>query len=414
MRQPVDCVALVNPNWDFTGSEYWACRETHLPLELLYPAAMLREAGVDAEVVDAHLEQLSPYEVAGRVARVHPGLIVVTTAPTYLFWRCPQPELALPSAVCVTLRQVAPVLVIGPHGSATPSYVLETTGADAVLRGEPEEELVRLALGRPTSAVLWRDDEPNAGAGIAVADTSVLPALDYSGYPLERRTHRHHVFWGEGRGAEVEASRGCPYQCSFCNRRFFRGRYRQRPATRVVAEMRRLRELGIDYVYFIDEVFGLPAAEPLLRALEAEPVLPFGCQTRLDLWDEARLDRLVAAGCISLEFGLESPFPEVQKSLSKGSAIEGSRALELMAHAKSRIPWVQADLVEPPGGDADLLRRTEAWRQEAISRGVWVSEPVKLFAYPGSELFDQVTGPVDESAWLRALELSRGDRTCEC
>jgi anaerobic magnesium-protoporphyrin IX monomethyl ester cyclase len=406
IRETFGSVVLVNPNWDFTDSSYWACRDTHLPLELLYSQSMLLRSNVHATLIDAHLEQLSTNEVAGRVKALQPGLVVVTTAPTYLFWRCPQPELTVPAALSFALREIAPVLLVGPHGSATPSHALDVTGADAVLRGEPEEELLRLALGQETSAVLWQADERGGEIGVAVTDPRILPALDYSGYPLEKRAHRHHVFWGEGRGAEVEASRGCPYQCSFCNRRYFRSRYRQRPVEPVLEEMRRLLDLGIDYVYFIDEVFGLPGSDGLLRALEAQPILPFGCQTRLDLWDETRLDRLASAGCISLEFGLESPFPEVQAALRKGSEIGGGRAIDLMAYAKSRIPWVQADLVLPPDGNPVLLDRTEEWRQEAISRGIWVSEPVKLFAYPGSALFDQIAGPVDESAWVRAQQLA--------
>jgi anaerobic magnesium-protoporphyrin IX monomethyl ester cyclase len=400
-------VALVNPNWVFTNSSYWACRDTHLPLELLYSQSVLRQSAVQATVVDAHLEQLSPDEVAERVKRLQPGLIVVTTAPTYLFWRCPQPELTVPAALCAALREIAPVLLVGPHGSATPAYALEATGADAVIRGEPEEELLRVALGRATSAVLWREGGDPDGIDIAVTDPATLPALDYVGYPLDRRMHRHHVFWGEGRGAEVEASRGCPYQCSFCNRGFFRGRYRQRPPDRVLEEMRRLRGHGIDYVYFIDELFGLPGSDGLLHALEADPIMRFGCQTRLDLWNEARIERLAAAGCISLEFGIESPFPGIQESLRKGTTIDSGRAIELLAFAKSRISWVQADLVVPPESDSELLHRTEKWRQEAISRGVWVSEPVKLFPYPGSALFEQMVGPVDESAWIRAQEIAR-------
>jgi radical SAM superfamily enzyme YgiQ (UPF0313 family) len=237
-------------------------------------------------------------------------------------------------------------------------------------------------------------------------DVARLPALDYADYPLELRTHRHHVFWGEGRGAEVEFSRGCPYGCNFCNRRFFRGRYRQRPVERVLAELRRLKARGIDYVYFIDELFGLGGCEALIQALIDEPIVQFGCETRVDLWDEAKLDRLAAAGCISVEFGLESPFPEVQSSLNKGYRIDGDRILDLMVHAKGRIPWVQGDMMETPGADEKLQLKTEEWRQKAISRGAWVSEPVKLFLYPGCDLHEQLIGPVGDDSWIRARERS--------
>ncbi|MHB0871572.1 MAG: TIGR04295 family B12-binding domain-containing radical SAM protein [Chloroflexota bacterium] len=407
MAEPIDSVhtvALVNPPWDFEGSRYWACRDPHLPLELLYSEALLKEAGFAARVFDAHLEGLSLQAAAERVAAYRPDLIVVTTAPTYLFWRCCQPELDIPAAACRALGEIAPVVAVGPHGSATPRYALEELGCAALIRGEPEQELVRLAMGQPTAATVRAGQ---AGPGqVAVVDLEQLPALGYDGYPLELRTHRHHVFRGEGHGAELEFSRGCPYGCNFCNRRFFRGSYRQRPIERVLAEMRTLKSRGVDYVYFIDELFGLGRCDALLQAVADVPLLQFGCETRIDLWDEGRLDRLAAAGCVSVEFGLESPFPDVQSSLNKGYRIDGDRILELMVYAKSRIPWVQGDMMETPGADDQLRRRTEDWRQEAISRGVWVSEPIKLFLYPGCDLHDRLVGPVGEDAWIKARERS--------
>ncbi len=398
-------VALVNPSWDFGGSRYWACTEPHLPLELMYAQVLLRRSGIEATVVDAQIEGLTHEATANAVASSGADLIVITTAPTYLFWRCPPPELEVPAAACRYLRDVAPVVAIGPHGSATPRYVLEKLGCAAVVRGEPELELVELALGKSGPATLWAGA---TGAGTlgkaATVDVKRLPALDFADYPLEKRTHRHHVFWGNGRGAEVEFSRGCPYGCTFCNRRFFRSRFRSRPIEVVMTELRTLRDRGLDYVYFIDEVFGLGRARELLDALAAEKPLQFGCQTRLDLWNERSLERLAAAGCISVEFGLESPFPDQQRSVNKGYEIEEERILELMACAKSLIPWVQGDLIRLPSEDPAIRQRTEEWRQKAIEQGVWVSESVDLFLFPGSDLHDEILGPLDDNSWERALE----------
>lgn len=398
-------IALVNPPWEFEGSSYWACREPHLPLELLYAEALLQRRNIEAQVVDAHLEKLSPESIAQRVEAFKPDLIVVTTAPSYLFWRCPPPELGIPAAACTTLRPLAPIAAVGPHGSSTPGYVLDQLDCQVVIRGEPEEELVRLALGTPSTATVSYEQRRGVELSqVAIVEVADLPALDYRDYPLERKTHRHHLFWGEGLGAEVEFSRGCPYRCSFCSRSFFRGGYRQRPVATVLAELHHLKARGVDYIYFIDELFGLGETNTLLETLAREPILQFGCETRLDLWDEARLDLLAAAGCISLEFGLESPFPEVRERLRKGYRLQPERVLELMLYAKARIPWVQADLVEVPGSDPELRQKTEKWRQEAIRRGVWVSEPVKLFPYPGSDLHDQLLGPITDRSWIEAKE----------
>ncbi|HEX9016127.1 MAG TPA: radical SAM protein, partial [Chloroflexota bacterium] len=278
-----------------------------------------------------------------------------------------------------------------------------------VVRGEPEMELVRIATGAQATSTVWAEDaeiEPRAAP--AVVDVKTLPALDFAGYPLELRTHRHHVFSGEGRGAEIEFSRGCPYGCSFCNRRFFRSRFRTRAVETTLSEIGALKDRGVDYVYFIDEVFGLGGANELLGALEATRPISFGCQTRLDLWDEARLVKLAGAGCVSVEFGLESPFPQQQQAINKGYHIDEERILELMVFAKALIPWVQGDLIAMPGGDPGLRERTERWRAKAIDRGVWISEPVDLFLYPGSDLHDEILGPIDDQSWDRALRASKG------
>jgi hypothetical protein len=45
-------VALVNPPWRFDGSIYFGCREPHLPLELGYAQALLRQDGHETLLID--------------------------------------------------------------------------------------------------------------------------------------------------------------------------------------------------------------------------------------------------------------------------------------------------------------------------------------------------------------------------
>ena len=107
--------ALVNPDWNFEGSIYFGCREPHLPLELGYAQKILEEKGHEAVLIDAHLEGLGREEVRQRVASCRPDFTVLTTAPTYLFWRCPPPEMRIPMQLCAELRPVGGVLIaVGP------------------------------------------------------------------------------------------------------------------------------------------------------------------------------------------------------------------------------------------------------------------------------------------------------------
>ena len=88
--------ALVNPRWSFEGSTYFGCAAPHFPLELLSAREVLRSAGHQVLLVDAFMEDLSPREVSQRLDSFHEDFLVVPTAPSYLFWRCPQPELRVP------------------------------------------------------------------------------------------------------------------------------------------------------------------------------------------------------------------------------------------------------------------------------------------------------------------------------
>src|SRR5436190_22287511 len=147
-------VALVNPAWSFEGSIYFGCREPHLPLEYGYAKALLAKAGHEAEIFDAQADEIDTAALASRVADFAPDMAVVTTAPSYLFWRCAPPELRVPQATVAALADTGAVTVaVGPHASSTPSIALRKIGADAAVLGECEEVLVRLA---DTPRAEWR------------------------------------------------------------------------------------------------------------------------------------------------------------------------------------------------------------------------------------------------------------------
>src|SRR5438270_42806 len=137
--------ALLNPNWDFKGSTYFGCQETHTPLELLFSADQLHIAGHEALVIDAQTDNLSIDDARRRVNAFAPDFVVIPTAPSYLFWRCPPPELRVPMEWFAGLRSNAIKVAIGPHPSATPAATIRKTACDVALRGEPDQILAGLA-----------------------------------------------------------------------------------------------------------------------------------------------------------------------------------------------------------------------------------------------------------------------------
>jgi B12-binding domain/radical SAM domain protein of rhizo-twelve system len=401
--------ALVNPHWSFEGSTYFGCRDPHLPLELLSASQFLRREGHDVRLIDAHIESLQPADVAAQLGSFKPDFIVIPTAPSYLFWRCPQPELRIPHTWVAQLGHLGRTVLIGPHGSATPGATLRKTNADLVLRGEPDQTLPELASKDwdQVAGCCWREGERlHTSPGLGNVNMQEIQAHDFSTYPLERHTHLHHVFQNlpssiRGHlGAEVEFARGCPWSCSFCNKTLFRNKYRERDVQQVLREIDAMIARGVGYIYFIDEIFGVGQLVRLLLEEIAKRPVAIGFQSRIDLWDEDSLALLGRAHCVSFECGVESVTKEGREAVRKNCRLSTERITELLLAARQHIPWVQANLIKTTEDDPALVA---AWQRSLKSRGVWVSEPVPMFPFPGSPQYAQTFGaPPDDEAWERA------------
>lgn len=395
--------ALVNPPWSFDGSIYFGCRSPHLPLELGYSKALLEQAGHETLLLDGHLHGLGQADIVERVKSFAPDFIVMSTAPTYLFWRCPPPEVRLPQELFRSFRSLGATLVaVGPHGSTTPRAALRKLDVDVVVLGECEEILPHLAAGTSdVSSIAFRDQDRIVVRGPnRAADMKSLPALHWPDESVAKHAHHHHRFDAEptGPGAEMEASRGCPYHCTFCAKDNFRNNYRKRPLATVLEEVDRFAKQGVEYIYFIDEIF-LP--DPALLAALSERTLKIGVQTRLDLWNEDAIRALARAGCVSIEAGVESITEAGRAYLDKKCKMSTEELTGRLIFAKQLVPFVQANLLAMTEDDAETVER---WRQHLEASGVWANKPVPLFPYPGSPEYTRMWGPPDDLAWERAHE----------
>jgi B12-binding domain/radical SAM domain protein of rhizo-twelve system len=372
-------VALVNPPWRFEGSIYFGCREPHLPLELAYAQALLVARGHDVRLFDAQLERADIRRLTDDVAAYRPE---VTRA----------------------LRPHGGRLIgVGPHASTTPRAVLRKLDLDAVVLGECEEALVPLieadvgAYDQLDSIAYAAEGDWVVRGAPAAADLSALPALRWAPETLALHEHHHHRFDRppSGPGAEMEVSRGCPYNCTFCAKENFRDRYRKRPLAVVLDELDGLIAAGARYVYFIDEIF-LPD-RALLEALCSRDI-EFGVQLRIDNWSKDLLHLLGAAGCVSIEAGVESITPEGRNLLNKRCKLSTAELTELLVFAKQHVAFVQANLIGTSDEPGDVAR----WRAHLAQHGVWSNEPVPMFPYPGSPEYRLRWGALDDEAWERA------------
>ena len=113
-----------------------------------------------------------------------PDMTVVTTAPSYLFWRCAPPELRVPQETLRALRDVAGILVaVGPHASTTPAR--DAAQARVPMR-RSSASARRSCRALPRPRARWRGPVDRATAAAAssacradphATDMAALPAL---------------------------------------------------------------------------------------------------------------------------------------------------------------------------------------------------------------------------------------------
>jgi radical SAM superfamily enzyme YgiQ (UPF0313 family) len=318
-------VLLTRPAWEsLTSRSENTYNRTWPPLSSLYIATALRARGVDASVVDLQTTRLGPEQALAGVGK--DDLVFLSTADVDR-WQCPNVEMApIDRAAAALKASGARFFLTGTHGAVAPEILLQRTGADGVLRGEPEEEAVALATGAPPESV--------PGLVLRVAgglhdtgpprsvDLTRLPAPDYSLVDLGRYGYE---LLGD-RFALFEGSRGCPFPCAFCSR-VLQGRpMRRKDPQQLIAEVEQaVGRDGVQSAYFIDLEFHLGGATNRafcdFMARERLP-LRWCCQLRAREVKDDLLDAMAAGGCRLVHCGIESGSPERLKLLDKIGTLE--------------------------------------------------------------------------------------------
>ena len=138
-----------------------------------------------------------------------------------------------------------------------------------------------------------------------------------------------------------------------------------------------------------------------------ERQIKFGVQTRIDLWSEEMLD-LLGRGGVRLDRGGRGEHhrggpPTARQEVQD---LDGRDQRDRLIHAKQRVPFVQANLLD--SRDDDPERRARPGATHLHEHGVWANKPVPLFPYPGSPDYTRRWGAPDDRAWERAHDFYLG------
>jgi anaerobic magnesium-protoporphyrin IX monomethyl ester cyclase len=302
------------------------------PLGFCYIASVLIEMGCEVSLLDCVAEHSTMEDVYRRTLEFKPDLVGLTST-TVSFYYAKQ-------ALAEVKRADPRIKTImgGAHVSAIPLETMqECSDLDFGVYGEGEattRELVQsLTDGRPLGLIkglCWRDD------GKIVVNPPRPNERDLDRFPRPARhllkdlkLYSPNPFRGYSRAVSVISSRGCTFDCSYCDQSVFQRRWRGHGADAVLEEMEDLREHGgFDFFSFEDDHFLINkerVIELCRKMIERKLDVGWSCSARANSFTPHVLELMRDAGCKIVYLGLESGSERMIKRIDKGMDLEAAR-----------------------------------------------------------------------------------------
>jgi len=302
-----------------------------------------------------------------------------------------------------------PIVIGGEHATAMPAFVLaDCPAVDVVVRGEGEEticELLDALLAGGDFAAIAGITYRDGGEPVSTAARRRIRAIDSIPRPrwdlLPIDNYLDHGFGfgvSRGRHMPIIATRGCPYQCTFCsNPAMWTTAWKPRDPAAVLDEVEdylvRYRATNIDFydlTLIVDPRWLKRFAGGITeRGLSFTWQLPSGTRSEAIDAEVARL--LYQTGCRNLNLAPESGSPRmlriIKKKVSLPKLLTTTRqCLEAGLNVKVNL------IVGFPNERLWDLVQTGWLAVRMAAMGVHDCAVAIFSPYPGSEIFDDLYG----------------------
>jgi len=400
----------------------YAIGKPYPPLATITAAAHARALGHEVALYDPMLDD----DIGGfapALARFRPDVVVIYDDVFNWFTKMCLGRMRQAAFDMLRAARASGVrAIVSGHDAADAPEAYLQAGADFVIVGEGELTLGEL-LGQIATLA------PDAPApGLALGE---IPGLVFRDRGLVRRTGprpllkelddlpmaawdlvdipRYRAFWRARHGMfalNVATTRGCPYKCNWCAKPIYGNTYHTRSPDRVIEEIRLLRDrYAPDRLWFCDDIFGLKARwlEPFAERMAREGLaMPFLCQTRADLMNEANVRALARAGCDEAWMGVESGAQTVLDAMDKGITVDQVR----QAVARLRAAGVRIGFFLQfgyPGEGWPEIEMTRRLVRELVPDDIGISVSYPL---PGTRFHERVQAQLgDKRNWDESADL---------
>lgn len=380
------------------------------PLGLLYIAIYLREFSAhEVMVIDAFAEKMNFQQLNARINQIKPDIAGISVMTH--FWI---------DAITIArdIKKILPhtkVVVGGPHATIYPVSTVRNESIDFAVCGEGEitfKKLVEAIAGGESeenisripgvaSKVHLRQERNNSDIEQQrIEDLNSLPIPDRS---LIDKHKYFSVFAGKGTFTTMVTSRGCPFNCIFCDRM---GKvFRALSPENVLKEINDCFKQGINSFFMHDDTFTVDrkrVEEICRRIIGAGLDIRWEARARVDCVDYELLKLMQEAGLKRLSFGAESGNEDVLKFLKKGIKLE--RTKEVFGWCRQLKITTLADfMVGSPGETIKEIDDTLRFAKEIDPDYLQFSITCP---YPATPLYEILLkeGRIKSDVWLEFAE----------
>lgn len=423
----VKCVTLIRPSIIFSKNSY--STPLAMPIGIAYLAAVLEKAAYKVKIVDVPgrgVERVSPnddgrFNVLGlsdddTLNLIDPNSDIIGVSIMF------SQEWPHQRKFINKVRQRFPharIVVGGEHATAMPAYSLQDCPAiDYLIKGEGELTLLELVYKlRAEKSVddirgicYLKDGQlQDNGLSARMADIKLMPWPAWHLIDVEPYFRPNFTMGiGQGRNMAMVATRGCPYQCTFCsNPTMWTTRYAMRPVECVVSEIEEnIRRYQVNSIDFYDLTAIVQkkwildfTAEIRRRKLDIVWQLPSG--TRSECLDEEVISGLSQAGCKFLVYAPESGSKRTLEMIKKRINLD-NMVVSIKTALQQKIVVKVNFIIGFPFETRKDIFETLAFTWRLALLGVDDCNVSCFTPYPGSELFNElnsesVFGTIDDA-----------------
>lgn len=358
------------------------------PLGLGYLGKALSLQGISFKILDMYCVSLSPNEMYQYISDENPqmiGFMVYTEAVNTTY------------AIAKMAKKINKKILTfagGPHATfKTIELIKDHSELDVAIAHEGEEIIIDLWSELQSQSPNFSDIKGIAyKEGEDIYFTGMrepIHDLDYYGYP-DRDWFPHIEKYLEP--STIISSRGCPGRCSFCGgANISGGIYRKRNTDSIIEELDYLgKKFPNDVTIFWDDAFGFDTnrltriCEEMIKAQSHN----WSCGMRVDRVSLGLLKLMRNAGCVKINFGVESGSQTILDEARKGVSLD---------QIKSAVKWAQeagiynscSIIIGHPSDTVETVEETLKFAEYLLNNGATSCTFNAMVPFPGTYVYEK-------------------------